>query len=681
MASMPPRIVIALTGPIGSGCSTLAGLFDDIDDQRKEGNRFLNYLVEKNLVLRTKNSFDVRWDDVNDVIGKELAAYSRSRGQRATTADSYEGRSEALPKVLRTILEQRESLKALSFLKAYYPKTGGHLFRTLSMSDIIVFRALYEVARGRDSLHREFDELARKAIHDINAELAKLKPVKKQVKSLEKLSIRSITEFYTAFSEASQGTAFVRAFWIIHCRVRSLKRRLVSDTKGADTAILQEFGNNIRRCGDPFARQRHSGDPRKHCVQLAQDMERVIALISQAKQGAFFLIDCLRNPHELTYFRQRFPLFYCVSIFAKKKRRFRRWFRHLKSKKLLDINEDNARKQFEDLDELDRGDQIGNVSEGVYKQDITRCVQMSDYSINSIPNQPGRGASLHDELLRLVSLVLCPGATKPRKDEVYMNMAYAMAVKSNCICRQVGAVIAGKDDYIIGAGWNDVAAGAISCGLRNLADLGARIHKPIRRQVKRDGELHLEKAYNNRRNEGYAEYPINQVCFCFKDEMAKNEVVRKLQKELHGRRTANYENLVKHDEAITGVVENAGLHQPEYCLALHAEENAVIQGSRIGGTGVRGGTIYVTAQPCTLCAKMLKQAGIRRVVYTDPYPKSLPDIFLDGVDIRQFEGVKPRAYIRLFMPSHDQKEWQDLEVQNAVPGFDFIKQEYLYSLG
>ncbi|MDP7612237.1 MAG: hypothetical protein QGH62_07355, partial [Nitrospinaceae bacterium] len=52
------------------------------------------------------------------------------------------------------------------------------------------------------------------------------------------------------------------------------------------------------------------------------------------------------------------------------------------------------------------------------------------------------------------------------------------AVKSNCISRQVGAVIVGRDGYVVGAGWNDKGAGKISCGLRAIRDLNSKEFEP-----------------------------------------------------------------------------------------------------------------------------------------------------------------------------------------------------------
>ena len=60
----------------------------------------------------------------------------------------------------------------------------------------------------------------------------------------------------------------------------------------------------------------------------------------------------------------------------------------------------------------------------------------------------------------------------------------------------------------------------------------------------------------------------------------------------------------------------------ELCRALHAEQNAIIQAARIENT-TDGATIYVTNQPCVICAKMCINAGIKRIVYKDSYPDAL----------------------------------------------------------
>lgn len=57
----------------------------------------------------------------------------------------------------------------------------------------------------------------------------------------------------------------------------------------------------------------------------------------------------------------------------------------------------------------------------------------------------------------------------------------------------------------------------------------------------------------------------------------------------------------------------------EMCYAVHAEQNAIIQAARLG-MPIVGSTLYCTHQPCVICAKMLINAGVSRIVYIDGYP-------------------------------------------------------------
>ncbi|MDD6854615.1 MAG: dCMP deaminase family protein [Prevotella sp.] len=59
---------------------------------------------------------------------------------------------------------------------------------------------------------------------------------------------------------------------------------------------------------------------------------------------------------------------------------------------------------------------------------------------------------------------------------------------------------------------------------------------------------------------------------------------------------------------------------------LHAEANAITKLARSGNNS-DGSTLYVTASPCIECAKLIIQAGIKRVVYGEKYRLS------DGIDL------------------------------------------------
>ena len=77
----------------------------------------------------------------------------------------------------------------------------------------------------------------------------------------------------------------------------------------------------------------------------------------------------------------------------------------------------------------------------------------------------------------------------------------------------------------------------------------------------------------------------------------------------------------------------------ELCRALHAEQNAIITAARYG-VNIDGATIYVTTQPCVVCAKMLINAGITEIVYKNPYPDELSMSMLgeSGIKLRVYEG-------------------------------------------
>lgn len=75
----------------------------------------------------------------------------------------------------------------------------------------------------------------------------------------------------------------------------------------------------------------------------------------------------------------------------------------------------------------------------------------------------------------------------------------------------------------------------------------------------------------------------------------------------------------------------------ELCRALHAEQNAFLQAAKYGIT-VEGSTLYVTTQPCSLCAKMIINAGIVKVIFRGDYPDELSLEFLKEakIEIVQF---------------------------------------------
>lgn len=78
----------------------------------------------------------------------------------------------------------------------------------------------------------------------------------------------------------------------------------------------------------------------------------------------------------------------------------------------------------------------------------------------------------------------------------------------------------------------------------------------------------------------------------------------------------------------------------ELCRALHAEQNAIIQAAVLGQS-IEGGTIYITHQPCAICAKMIVNAGIQRIVVREGYPDKLAVEILDEAGLKVNMLEKP----------------------------------------
>lgn len=733
---MPPLIVLGLTGPVCSGCSTVSNrIFDDPENpDRGHGNELLKVFKFVDWVsIRDKGGFDANWKGLNkevdntyrklrhinkainefDVCKNEedstkLKSLSESIKERLKKSlkerieENFDFREQLeilkikLRRKLENDLEIREAIKALDKLNSYYGE-GTHLFRTISVSDLIVFRTLMVIEKENFSVDILQDVVKKKKYKQFATIAKKYMNSEKAKSILKRIDVKGYTDYYKRcyeWEDKDELNKLGTGFYEIHSIASIIKRAFLKKYPYDYAEVMQDFGDNIRRCDDPFMRRKERLPD--DAYRLAKGIAQMIYVLYKTSQGAFFVVDCLRNPYEVMYLRREFANFFLLSLYADKEIRQKRFIRKARETWGNKFEKNKVIEKFEAIDRRDSGKNIqGN--ELLYKQNINKCVETSDIAINNMTEWPqiSAGSSDAQEIikvqkaievirefcrkpLRILCLILSPGCTKPNDDEMCMNMAYTMSVKSNCISRQVGAVIIGPEGYIVGAGWNDVAEKKISCGLRAIRDLECEEFVPHvialldkgekERILKKDIRELIHRLCNFIKSSN-KNIPSDQFCFCFKDEMGKKIVIKKIQDSIDKiNKVAHEKDKIKvcKDE-VNQIVEKAHVHQLEYCLALHAEENAIIQSSKIGGMGLRGGAIYTTSQPCTLCAKKIQQIGLKKVIYTEAYPVSLSEVYMKGVDLEQFEGVKPRAYIRLFMLHHDQKEWQCLESQNLVP--------------
>jgi dCMP deaminase len=80
----------------------------------------------------------------------------------------------------------------------------------------------------------------------------------------------------------------------------------------------------------------------------------------------------------------------------------------------------------------------------------------------------------------------------------------------------------------------------------------------------------------------------------------------------------------------------------ELCRGLHAEQNVIIQAAR-HGILIQGSTLYCTTRPCSICAKMIINAGIVAVYYQEGYADELADQMLKEADIELLHWEAPKG--------------------------------------
>ena len=211
-----------------------------------------------------------------------------------------------------------------------------------------------------------------------------------------------------------------------------------------------------------------------------------------------------------------------------------------------------------------------------------------------------------------------------------MFQARSAALRSASLARQVGAVIADSDGEVLSAGCNEVpkARGGLywegDPGDKRDFVVGYETNDSIKR-------TNLAEALNLLENAGWL-----------------SPKALGLQRAA---REAEAEALLKKSQLMSAI---------EYNRPVHAEMAAIVGAARRGAS-VAGSTLFTTTFPCHDCAKHIVASGITRVVYIEPYPKSLavelhgdaivvddPACAAGRVSFEPFVGVAPRLFERVF---------------------------------
>jgi deoxycytidylate deaminase len=325
-------------------------------------------------------------------------------------------------------------------------------------------------------------------------------------------------------------------------------------------------------------------------------------------EGHNVAVDSMRNHFEVYKLRQEFQDFFLIALHADKQIRWER------CKSQYAGNWDH----FCIDDDRDSGEKDRIIKQLKHGQHVKECVYLADVFISN--NEQCKYQKDWDALFNKIDgyldLLNSPGSQPPSKEETFMAQAYLVSLQSSCTKRKVGAIITLPDGTgIVSSGFNEAPRGEKKC-----IDLGGKEYCFI-----------LDKCREK----------LSEMKYCPNCGYALNIDPKKVD--------IPYEC----PKCSTGLPHQ---YVPgkmlDLCLALHAEEDAIIQAAKHGGTALKDCTLYTTTFPCTLCAKKIVDVGIKTVVYMEPYPMlEYYHIFQEGqsqVATNKFEGVAARSFCRLF---------------------------------
>ena len=338
-----------------------------------------------------------------------------------------------------------------------------------------------------------------------------------------------------------------------------------AELKGPAARIrnLQEIGNLMRE---------HWGNEIITALCVSEVIKPHIEKTGLIKNGGrqAYIIDSLKHPDEVRFLRSVFnDAFYMIGVVARDEVRVERLREH------KNVDEE----AFRVLSAIDSDEQ------GIeYGQKAVHAVTEADYFF---VNEYTRPSDIKPEADRVASVIFQPRPESPRRDELGMLIAFKAAARSACLSRQVGAAILDNGGRILGTGHNDVPK------------YNGALYGPESKEDHRC-YLHGRKCYND-------------------DE--KSEIVDELLNGLRQAEGLKDKESWKHVESVVRSSRIGSLI--EFCRAVHAEMDAIVSVARSASPGIVGSTLYCTTYPCHNCAKHIIDAGISKVVYLEPYEKSL----------------------------------------------------------
>lgn len=341
------------------------------------------------------------------------------------------------------------------------------------------------------------------------------------------------------------------------------------------------------------------------------------------------IIDSLKHPDEINLLREVYGnIFWVIGVSAAD---------HVREKRLVSLGIE--RPQIHKILQRDMGERAE------FGQKVRKAFASADFFIR---NDSENSDNIHESLDRFLEVLFGVGVRNPTVEESAMFHAATAASKSACLSRQVGAALVDDQGELISVGWNDVPKFGGGLYSENNSDgvLDNRCYK------------WRNKICHNDNRKGQIEEKIVKG---IKSELAKKAANAPL---VQGQKQVP---LILSDEEIIRAIGDAGISSLiEFSRAIHAEMAAILAVARDKRHSLQDSMMVVTTYPCHNCARHIVAAGVKSVVYIEPYEKSLavelhPDAISEDerdanrVHFKQFQGFAPRHILDLFARKAERK--------------------------
>lgn len=326
--------------------------------------------------------------------------------------------------------------------------------------------------------------------------------------------------------------------------------------------------------------------------------------------GVAYLVRNLMHPAEVSQLRNIYKQrFFLLGVFGDATDRHDQLVRKLSEG---GDTEEDAESHAERLAQIDAGNEPSSIhiSEGALAVDKT--FHMADVFL-SLASSAGGNEHAAETLKRFIDQLFCNPFGIPNTEEMGMAYAFLSASRSGALARQVGATLLDADGCLLGVGWND--------------------------PPQPGGGLYPECSDNDPDPSDW--YRLDSLHYFLKTILARGTWATRVADES----LANEERAwwltfheatkdlpaIERSHIVSLVAERAIsptrlVNLIEFGRCVHAELAALTDAAR-RGVAVRGATMYVTTFPCHECTRNIAAAGVARVVYVEPYGKSMATSF------------------------------------------------------